>query len=444
MTYYNIIGLIFNSISVLIPCYLLLFKRRDMAYDAFALLLCFACAFSYDFKLLGLVNLQQLLLVMITVFGLNRVRNNDLRQNTINRNIYAYLGYISIITIFFYYVKSDYLLTGTIIQNQLRPYVQIVFEVFTFLALSVLITLDGNSSKRILIIFYKVLLVMAIIGIAQSLIYRVTSFDILPMRKDFVSESEGLSAIAENGFLRATAGVGEPKQLGKFMGIGMAMQMVSHKLLGYEKIKISHILIFVAAIFFTSSTTGYILMLAAFGFFCLKNGSKYKVLGPLFFAMIIVAAILVFKSDIVANKLDKSEAVGDIVGLENTDTAAVRWLLAEPLFGILGVGLSNTVAYANRYATSFDHFINSYPYTLRRGWVYNLAETGVVGTFLFLGIVNKLYKSCKHNGELKFMFLFLIFMYMFLTKEAVLILQIFMMALLSNCGEMELKNQAFS
>ncbi len=439
MSYYNLIRLVFNFLSIFIPCYLLVFKHKNIIYNLFVVFLCYACTFSYDFELFGVVNLQQISLVLITMLGFGRIDKKDLRQKKICVNTYAYLIYLAFITIIFYLPKSDYMLIGSIIQNQLRPYVQIGFEVFSFFSLLVLTTLDGETSKKILKVLYNTLLFMAILGIAQSLIYSITSFDILPMRKDFVSATEGLSAVSENGFLRATAGVGEPKQLAKFMGIGMALQMLSHKLLGYEKIRINHIAIFGVAIFFTASTTGYIIMLAVFGFFCLKNGSKNKSLWPIFIVLLVIACTVVLESNIVSNKFDRAEAAGEIIGLENSDSAAVRWLLAEPYFAILGVGLVNTVAYANQYAASAEHFINYYPYTLRRGIIYHLAETGAVGTLLFMGILSLLYRTCKYNDELKFMFLFLIFMYMFLTKEAILLTQIFMMVLLSNYGDSELR-----
>lgn len=440
MSYYNVIGLVFNCLSVAIPFYLVFFKQKEMLYWLFVVYLCYASTFSYDFELFGVVNLQQITLVLITLYGMGRINKKDPRQSNIYSLICLYIVYLALITVIGYLVKKDYILIGSIIQNQLRPVVQIVFMFFSYISLAVCTTLDAPTSQKLLIIFYKTTLFMAVLGIAQSLIYSVTAFDILPMRKDFVSETMGLSAVAENGFLRATAGVGEPKQLAKFAAIGLALQLLSHKKLGYSKWKINHILVFCGAIFFTASTTGYILLLAAFGFYCLKNASKHKSFTIIFIIIFIVMAVLILNSEIVVDKFDRAENAGEIAGLENSDSAAVRWLLAEPYFAIFGVGLVNTVAYANKYASSANNFINYYPYTLRRGIVYHLAETGIVGTVIFMRIVSALYKSCKNNTELKYMFIFIIFMHIFLTKEAVESTQLLLMSLLSNCGVYELSD----
>lgn len=442
MTYYNLVRIIFLCLTVVIPAYLILFKKGNPIVSLFTVFLCFACTFSYDFELFGVVNLQQIILVLITFLGMGKLEKKDLRQNQLKRNVFLYIAFLSVMTILGYLPKMDYMLVGTIVQNQLRPVVQIVFMVFSYLAWLVCSTINGEDSKKILVVFYRTLLVIAVVAIAQSVIYRYTSFDILPMRKDFISETEGLSAVAESGFLRATAGVGEPKQLAKFLAIGFALQLLSHKFLGYEKIKITHLTLFVVATFFSASVTGYIIMLVAFVFFCLKISSKYPIVLPLFAGFAILATVFVFNTDLVADKLLRAKESGDIVGLENTDSATLRWILAEPLFAILGVGLRNTVAYANKYAKSMDHFINSYPYTLRRGFVYHLAETGIVGTIIFMKSISQLYQSCKKNPEIKYMFLFIIIMYMFLTKEAILILQILLMTLLSNCGYHELKKES--
>lgn len=443
MSYYNIIGYLFQGLTVLIPVYLII-KGGDIKFNSVICLLCYACIFSSDFRILGAVSLVHILLCIISFSNNANYDRPHQKSSELKNIIIFYMIYVSVITILGYLIKSDYILKGSIVQNQLRPLVQILFMVFAYFAVISSSSICESKSHKVILFLYKTLLFLAVIAIIQSLIYKVCGFDILPMRKDFVSESEGLSAVADNGFLRATAGVGEPKHLAKFLSIGFSFQLLCHKFLGYKKIKIFHILVFLVAIFFTSSTTGYLICMIGFIFWLLKQSKKN-------FTFIIVAIVLcvlivpfVLKLPVITDKFDTAGVNDEIIGLENSDTAAVRWLLNEPIYSIFGVGLSNTVAYANEYAPSASQYINSYPYTLRRGVIYHIAETGIIGLIIELIIFKKLYIKCRKNSDTKFMFLFICIMYLFLTMEAISQFQLLLLTMLSNCSETieekELKN----
>lgn len=434
MTYYNIIGYFFEGLSFILPVFVLL-SKKDTKITAVSVLLCIGCTFFFDYRILGSISIIHILLVIICISDLKIRKNEEPPEDEARFPIYLYILYISIVTIMGYMFKNSYIVRGSIVQNQLRPLVQIIYMIVTYISVISVRKIDSGISKTIIIAVYKTFLILAIIGIFQSIIYSFIGFDILPMRKDFISSSNGLSAVAKNGFLRATAGVGEPKQLAKFLGIGFSLQLILNRFLGYEKIKWVHLIIFLIAIFFTSSTTGFIFAFVGVVFYLLYITQKHPI-ALIFFGIVIVLIIPLFLSlPVIKDKFDYAESGDEIIGLEDTDTSAVRWLINEPQFLITGVGLSNTVAYANKYTSKARSYINNYPYTLRRGIVYHLAETGIIGLILQLIIMFAMYHRIRKQSRLSCAFIFICIMYFFVTIEGISQFQMLLLALLSNCSE---------
>ena len=91
MTYYGAVKIVFLAVTILIPAYLVFLKRENVIISLFSVFLCFASTFSHDFELFGVVNLQQILLVLIAIFGMNRLDATNLRQNELKKNIYIYI-----------------------------------------------------------------------------------------------------------------------------------------------------------------------------------------------------------------------------------------------------------------------------------------------------------------------------------------------------------------
>lgn len=430
MTIY--IGYICQALIVIIPLFILIFCR-DRFYMSVLSLMCFACTYGYSYELFGAISLLHILLVYVVVFKPKEIINkfNTFRFN-ISIDIFIYIIYVSIVTIIGYYFRNDYILKGSIIQNQLRPYVQIVFMLMTYLAVDSVCQLDADKSKRIIYLVYRTFIVLALIGIVQEILFLATGIDLFPMMKDYAGSS-GISVVASNSLLRATAGVGEPKQLAKFLAFGFVIQLIGHEYLGYERVQVIHLAIFLIGIICTGSTTG--ILIAACGVvFYIKSKVRGRVSGTMTAILIMMAVIpIVLSIPEVQAKFSYAALHGEIPGFENSDTATVKWLLNNPLYMLSGIGLSNTVAYANEYAPWASSYINSYPYTLRRGLIFHLAETGIVGLFLQIHIFKRMHSRINSDAVLSNLVLFFEFTYFFLTLEAINQFLLILMALLSNC-----------
>lgn len=434
MTVY--LGSICQAMIIIIPLYICL-SGNDCFYKSITILLCFACTYGYSYKLYGAISLVHILLVFMVIFKPNEYKEYGMKKRLCcSIDIFLYVIYVSLVTMVGYFLRSDYILKGSIIQNQFRPVVQIVFMIMTYFAVDSVKELSGAKSRMVLQIVYKFFLMLAIIGIVQEIIYIGTGVDVFPMMKDYAG-AEGVSAISSNSLLRATAGVGEPKQLAKFLSFGFVMQLICHKFLGYERMKLSHIIIFAVGVFCSGSTTGFLIIAVGILFY-FKTKAKGKATGMLIailLSIILIPAVLSIPA--IQSKLSSASSQGEIPGLENSDTAAVRWFINNPRYLFTGVGLANTVAYANEYAPWGSMFINSHPYTLRRGIIFHLAETGIIGLYLQSCIMRRLYSNVRSTLKISALFLFFTFTYMFLTLEAINQLLLITMALLSNCADFE-------
>lgn len=425
---------------IIVPILVLFIGNRGIPEKAITYLLCVGSTFCYDFRFFGF-SLSQILLVIAVFFGLlykDSAKERRISREALKIAVFFYLTYIVLVTFIGFYYKSDYTVNGGLTQNQLRPFVQSVQAIFTFITVVVVTRFNNEISLNILSNFHNVLVIFSIIGILQTTIFFVTGFDILPMRKDFISEINGLSVVGPNGLLRATAGMGEPKQYAKFMVFGFAMELLLYEILGRKSVSWKNVVLFVIAIYVSSSTTGYVIAFVVLLFYFykkFKNNNNYLLIGVV---LISIIAPLIFNSNVITEKFIGAENRGEIIGLEDADTAAYKWLSTEPQYLITGTGIANTVAYANEYAPSATQYINKHPYTLRRGVIKSLAEGGILGLLLQLCVVFKLYSGFRHNCNLKIFGLFIIVMHFFLTSEAILEVQFILLALLysiGNCNE---------
>lgn len=434
MTLYQFIGFAGQAMIILVPVFILIIRQNVITEASVSALLCLGAALCFDFRLYGF-SLMQILLVLIVFFGLTKENSSGLIiENDFKSSVLFYTVYFTLVTLIGYFCRSSYKVEGSIIQNELRPIVQSVQMICLFIAVIIVSKFNGEISLKILNSFHKALLFFAILGIVQVFLYAIVGFDILPMRKDFISEINGLSVTAENGILRATAGMGEPKQYAKFMVLGLAIELLLYKIIGNKGVKWKNVILFGLATYFSSSTTGFLIafvVLIIYVFKRIKRNAAYVLVAVIVLGVMIP---LVLKSDVVIDKFEGAEKRGEIVGLEDSDTATVLWLKNEPQYIIFGTGISNTVAYANEYALDSSLFINRYPYTLRRGIVKTLAEGGIIGLILQLGVILKLYKRFKYNSDLKYFGFFIIIMHFFLTCEAIIEVQMILLALLGGIG----------
>ena len=355
------------------------------------------------------------------------VRKPGKKAGNIKNAIILYSLYITMVTIAGYFFISHYELRGSIIQNQLRPVVQIVQITVLLYTILVVLKLSYEESVQIIEIFKKTLMFMAILGIVQWIIFLVFRIDLFPMDR-----GEALSVVTERGgFLRATACLGEPKQLAKFTTLGVCLELFYGKYKN-KKINMLNITIYILATFSSASTTGVLMVGSAIMLYAFMKMKK-KGLGIIGIMAGFLLFITILQIPFVAEKISYRVNVwGEIPGLEDCDTAVVRWLIANPAYAICGVGLANTVGYAYEYIPIGSPWIAYYPFTLRRGIIQYIGEGGIIGTLIMLYIFYKFISRSKDNVNLKYAVIFLVLMNLFLTVESITGVQLLLIAIISN------------
>lgn len=432
MSYYQLIGYIFKALIIISPIYLLIFCSSKYYYKAIKCFLCFGCTFCYDYRVFS-ISLMQIIMMMTTMLSIFQDGDEtDCSKEKIKLVVLIYLIYMCLATIVGYLFKSDYKLKGSLVQNELRPIVQSVQHICTYVMMFAVMTLGYCDAVNIYKSFYVSLKLIALIAICQSVIYKFTSFDIFPMRKDFISESSGLSVVSKYGFLRATAGVGEPKQAAKFISLGIAMNLLGYEIMGWNRIRIRDLILFFAAMFFTFSTTGYIITVIILILFCLKylkQGNALLTIPIIFVA--IIAIIFIVNSPVITDKIVGGIESGEVIGLEDTDSTVIYWLKSEPWFLIFGTGLANVACYAYKYVPVDRSYVLGYPFTLRRGVIKFIADGGIVCLIFQLFIMFSLYNfSIRKNIKTKYFGIFILLMYFMLTCEALFEVELMLFALL--------------
>lgn len=96
-----------------------------------------------------------------------------------------------------------------------------------------------------------------------------------------------------------------------------------------------------------------------------------------------------------------THAENKLLLLEDYDFACIKFLFHNPMHLFFGVGLRNQTIYAIDYLPLHSIFSSEpFIFTLRRGFVKILVESGIIGTLLFLKFlyrifiqVNVLYKN---------------------------------------------------
>ena len=435
--YYIIYSNILYACTFLIPIIILVKYRKEHIYHIIAVYMSFGIAYEFNFK--DYISLQQLLVLMLSiqyflklnirVTGSSLVANVD-KSNDITKYSLLLAIYAAVVTILFYFPVKDYMLVGGLLRNELRPLVQSIQFVMIYIAFIAVLKISSDQAIRLIKIFVRATIFFAILGITQCLVNYFFNFDLFPMNKDTVIYG-GVSLISKTGFLKITALVGEPKHYSKFMNFGLAFLLLSPKLIALKSKRFFCIILIIIAIILSASTTGYIMMGFAFIIYIIKKASKNMVFIVPGIILITLIPLVLFNLPVVTDKLSYgTNAGGEIIGLENTDTAAVRFLINEPKYLLTGNGIGNTVAYAYNYAPDQSSFIRYYPFTLRRGIIKMLVECGIIGVILQIIIFRNIYRKTIKDTETKFISIFIIITYWFLTCEAIIEYELFLLALL--------------
>lgn len=423
MTFYQLTGVLAQVFTLIIPIYIFFIKHKKFLSTSILVFFAFGSTLFYDYRIFNVVSLWQIMLVFISIkyFTMKRTQLDNKELIKLNNLSRINIVYFALVTFGFFYLGPQYNVLGGLAQNDLRPYVQVIQNALIFTSMIVVATLPSEKSEKILRGYFKAIFVFCIIGLAQGLIFQITGFDIFPMRKDFVSELHGVSVVGPTGWLRITAGIGEPKQFSKFLNIGLALVLLMPNYLRINRGRQLYVIVFLLAIIMTSSTTGYIIALFVLGLYYLKSSKRnYLIIIP-GLLVLIALGFYIINSEVVSDKIVSATSERfEIVGLEDTDSAVVRFFIDKPQYLLTGVGISNAVSYANEYVPPILSYINNSPYTLRRGIIKVLAEGGIIGLFIYAGMFNLILRNVRRNKEIRYFVIFKIFLIMFLTIEAIL------------------------
>lgn len=417
MTYYQLTGHFFN----LLPYFFIasiFFVRNNLIEYLLIMFFTLGSVFLYDYRILGVVSLQQIILILISIVYFRIPKEKFSKDIFKFRKIYIITFiYFTIITLSFHFLKFDFKVQGSIVQNELRSFMQISQFGVLLLCSIVILTIPNHSAKKVFNYFVLSILLLAFFGILQEVIYLFFKFDIFPMRKDFFNPLYGITD-KMYGFVRITAGIGEPKQVAKYLNIGLSCFLFVPSLIDFKKHRLLLSTFLILGILLTFSTTGYIILFAQISIYILIKYKKDILKSSVILILLSTLFLVIFlRSDFFIDKIMYLVSIGDIPFLENSDSAVVKFFINNPYYIILGVGIGNIVAFAYPYAPIGSQYINNAPYTLRRGIIKNLAEGGIVGSVLINSIFFNFIRKTK-NIDIKYFIIFLVFYYNFLTVEA--------------------------
>lgn len=403
--------------------------------DAVKLVSAFGFCLCCDYRYYGFSLAQIIMLIAFVIgIGFTHIFRGITKVGGKLRNLLLiYTIYMSSITIIGYLIGKDYRVIGSIFQNELRPVMQISQLVVLMFLVAYATTLDKDSSVEVLELINRAFVLVAVMAVLQWIIYLLFKIDIFPIARDEAWGRVAVSATTSHGFVRATSFVGEPKHLAKFMCIGISFELFCRNYKDNGRINRFRLILYTVCCLMTASATGAIIACAAYGLFFMMKAKKR---GLLFIGVwiMVIAAIITLRLPFVYQKIMLNISYGDIPGLENCDTAVVKWLIDKPYFAIFGVGLANAVCFAHEYVPQGTAWIAYYVFTLRRGLILYLAEGGIVGLSMVIAIFHQFYKKTPQKSLYRYEILFLIIMNLFLTVEAINGMQFMLMALVSNMG----------
>lgn len=271
---------------------------------------------------------------------------------------------------------------------------------------------DKAQVQSLLKTYLFSLKIIAIIGIAQFLIFIITGFNITPIGLE--SDGEIRHALSEIiisniGIPRVCSIGGEPKGLAASLCTGILILSASRS----YKIKISShesfwITIFFAVLLLTLSTGGLlmiVLLIFTLLFLRIIMGDFHLKLN-LKALLITIAIILIgtFFSTTIYNivKIRVLERSDRLLS-EDIDQSIQAFMIDQPQWTIFGTGSGNVHNFAYQYIEGpYFREINRHQIFISRyGYIRFISENGYIGLFLFLlfalSIPFKLYKIRKQN-----------------------------------------------
>lgn len=307
-----------------------------------------------------------------------------------------YVAIISIVNSIFLATDSNTSdISGGFFKNEGRLISQFILFLITLnlMIIPFFVVKTFNEMIKCLKILLGSIIILAIFGFLQFFIVRITGNNPFPI--------QGSDGISHTGYImdsvfRINSLAGEPKHMAIAMVIGIVIIVFSRM----NRIKISRLdipllFLFIFNLFFTYSTTGYVLLLLSLFIVALIYGIfNYKtiVFGGLTLLFIIIG--LTQANELQFETFSKQFNKANI---EIQDETIKAYFEDEPLHAITGTGLGNIHHYAVHYFPKSFTLFNDVAYKANSGIFYMVSDYGILGVLILLFIT---YQIIKRNSKI--------------------------------------------
>jgi hypothetical protein len=322
--------------------------------------------------------------------------NSKFLGNKYFKVLNVFVLYVIVLTVVsnLFLVNEKLNLTGGFLKNEGRLISQLIFFGLTInlmiIPFFVIKTLKDliNCLKAL---FYSVIL-LSFFGILQFFIFHYSGFNPFPIQG---SDGVNHTAYLSDTIFRINSLAGEPKHMAIAMVIGISIILLNriHKI-KITKYELPLLFIFIFNLFYTFSTTGYVLLgVSLFIIYLIKGIHNFRniIIGSIGLLIVIWGISNTSKAEKIAfnNQLDR-------MNFEIQDESIKTYFTEEnPLHFITGTGLGNIHYYTAKYIPSDFPLFKDTPYKANSGILYMLSDFGLIGILIIYSIFFQLLRRNK-------------------------------------------------
>lgn len=392
----------YSNLAYLLISLFLVYMLTRKKYNLFHILVFLAPFQSWFFNVgLNLSAFQIVTAIAIVWISLNILVGKKGKSLAIhNKFVIIFLVYAITNTLFIStFIIDDYLNYGGFFRSEGRFIAQIVLLLLTFGILIV----ASNYVKKIeqvavyLKTYLHALLLLVALGWIQYVIYNLSGADIFPI--GFYSDGTartGIWTYMGSGIFRISSLGGEPKGLAQSLVIGFfIIHAFNHfKMFFFSKYDKYIKLLFLATVFATLSTSGYVLFVILYiifkGYLLSISGFRLKIDSKKIFTSFLIIAILgtlIYKNqNFFTTMFDERIAERNITS-EDFDAPIQAFLYDNPEFLLFGSGLGNAHNLASDYIPSqLQHYMEDTIFVAKSGYLRLVSELGMTGIMIFFMI----------------------------------------------------------
>ena len=254
-----------------------------------------------------------------------------------------------------------------------------------------------DITKCFKVLLYSIV-TLSVFGVVQFFIVKTTGVNPFP-----INGSDGVthSGYVFNTVFRINSLAGEPKHMAIASVIGVII-IVTNKLNKIISIKFEKLilLLFLFNLFFTYSTTGYVLLTISLGAIVIINRLfNWKTF--IFGTLLMIIGVGLFSK---LSEIEKKSFViqKDKAEFEIQDQSIIDYFSDNPLNSITGLGLGNIHYYSVKYIPENFPLFKDTPYKANSGILFMISDYGIIGfitiILLILNVFEKNKKLLKSNN----------------------------------------------